>query len=324
MNMSKYERILEIFFRALRGEYISAIKLADEYGVSTKSIQRSISELRNFLANHRELVGNTELEYLRKDNSYRLKMEDFLTNKELFALLKVMIGTRALSSEDLLSVVNKLKKLTTPDDRQKLEKLIQKEMFLYAEIHHDCESVPDNLWRIVQCISEDKEISIDYYRMDRQWVTHRIRPKTIMFVDHYFYLIAYFSSGRTQIPYYFRIDRIKDITIHRHHENTQVVVPDVNEADLRNRSLFMWPGKLKNIRFEFSGPSLQSLKDKLPTAKVVAKLEGNKYLVEAEVYGGEGIKMWLLSQGSWVKVVAPDDFVEEMKAKIEEMRRLYC
>ena len=83
----------------------------------------------------------------------------------------------------------------------------------------------------------------------------------------------------------------------------------------------MWPGKLRTIRFEFSGPSVQAVLDKLPTAKIINCFEG-KYLIEAEVYG-DGIKMWLLSQGAWVKVIAPDEFVEEVKNEIKNMMLRY-
>ena len=41
MAGDKQDRTLEIFFRGIRGEDISIRKLADEYGVSTKSITRS-------------------------------------------------------------------------------------------------------------------------------------------------------------------------------------------------------------------------------------------------------------------------------------------
>lgn len=34
-------------------------------------------------------------------------------------------------------------------------------------------------------------------------------------------------------------------------------------------------------------------------------------------------KMWLLSQGSWVKATAPDEFVSEMCAEIEKMLKAY-
>lgn len=321
MENTKQYRVLEIFFRGLRGEDLSVQGLANEYEVSAKSITRSINELKDFLADHRELVGNTELQYSYSDKCYRLYMDEFLTNKELFALVEVMIGARAFSKMELLTLIDKLKKFTTPEDRPKLNELIRKELYHYPEVSHDCESVQDNLWKIVNCITERKEISIEYYRMDRKWVTHRLRPATVMFTDYYFYLIAFLTEGKTEKPYYFRMDRIKQITIHRKRFAVSDA-PAFDEGLLRKRSLFMWPGKLRTIRFEFSGPSVQAVLDKLPTAKIIERLGGNKYLIEAETYG-DGIKMWLLSQRSWVKVVSPESFVEDMKKEISAMLALY-
>lgn len=317
-NTNKY-RILEIFFRGLRGEDISVQKLAVEYAVSAKSVSRSINELKNFLADNRELVGNAELQYSHKDKCYRLYMDEFLSSKELFALVEVIIGARAFSQEELLELTAKLKRFTTPQDSKKLNEFIRKELYHYPEVKHDCESVQDNLWQLMNCTTEKKEISIDYYKMDRTFVTHRLLPASVMFTDYYFYLIA-FKAEDIHKPLYFRVDRIKNITEHR--KNEMKVVPEFDEGLLRKQSLFMWPGKLRTIRFEFSGPSVQAVLDKLPTAKIIECLGGNKYLIEAETYG-DGIKMWLLSQGAWVKVVAPQEFVGEFKEEINKMCERY-
>ena len=321
MSNTKQYRILEIFFRSLRGEDVSVQKLADEYQVSTKSVSRSIGELKNFLADHRDLVGNTELTYSHKDKCYRLYMDEFLTNHELFALVEVMIGARAFSKMELLTLVDKLERFTTGEDRATLAELIRKELYHYPEVKHDCDSVQQQLWQVVNCITHKKEISIEYYRMDRKWVTHRLRPASVMFTDYYFYLIAYMSEGKTDKPYYFRLDRIKHITEHRKRFNTDDM-PEFDEGALRARSLYMWPGTLRTIRFEFTGPSVQAVLDKLPTAKIIERLGDRRYLIEAETYG-DGIKMWLLSQGAWVKVVAPSDFVDEMKKEIGKMLEIY-
>ena len=320
MDNTKLDRVLEIFFRGLRGEDLSIQKMADEYAVSTKSISRSINDLKNFLADHRELVGQTELNYSHQDKCYRLHMDEFLSSKELFALVEVMIGARAFSKDDLLELTAKLKRFTTPEDRQKLNELVRKEIYHYPEVKHDCDSVVDYLWQIVNCINERHEISIDYYRMDRKWVTHRLRPASVFFTDYYFYLIAFLTEGKTEKPYYFRIDRIKEITVHR----KQFYVGDIptfDEGLLRERSLFMFPGKLQTIRFEFTGPSVQAVLDKIPTAKIIER-EGRKYTIEAETFG-TGIKMWLLSQGDWVKVIAPQSFVEEFTAELYRMVEYY-
>lgn len=321
MENTKQYRVLEIFFRGLRGEDISVQDLANEYNVSTKSITRSINELKNFLSDHRDLVGNTELQYSYTDKCYRLFMDELLTNKELFSVVEVLIGARAFSKMELLTIIDKLKKVTTPEDRPKMNELIRKELYHYPEIKHDCESVQDHVWKLVNCITEHKEISVEYYRMDRKWVTHRLRPASIMFTDYYFYLIAFRADKEKDKPYYFRIDRIKQIVEHRKKFDGFEAL-DFDEGLLRKRSLFMWPGELRTIRFEFSGPSVQAVLDKLPTAKIIERLGNDRYLIEAETYG-DGIKMWLLSQGSWVKVVAPEEFVKEMKREIKAVFEHY-
>ena len=321
MENTKQYRVLEIFFRGLRGEDLSVRELANEYSVSTKSITRSINDLKAFLADHRELVGNAELLYSHRDKCYRLHMPEFLSSKELFALLEVIIGSRAFSKEELLELTGKLKHFTTPGDRRTLAELVRRELYHYPEVRHDCDSVQERLWQLVGCIENMQEISISYYRMDRRLNTYRLRPASVLFMDYYFYLIAFKVDGDPEEPRYFRIDRIKELTIHRKHFTT-AGSPAFDEGLLRQRSLFMWPGKLRTIRFEFSGPSVQAVLDKLPTAKIIERLGGNKYLIEAEVYG-DGIKMWLLSQGAWVKVVAPQDFVEDMRQTICSMKKLY-
>ena len=103
MENTRRDRVLEIFFRGLRGEDLCVQKLADEYEVSTKSITRSLNDLKAFLADHRELVGHTELQYSHRDKCYRLYMDEFLSSKELFAVVEVLIGARAFPRRNFCS-----------------------------------------------------------------------------------------------------------------------------------------------------------------------------------------------------------------------------
>lgn len=320
MEHTKQERVLAIFYRAMRGEDLLVRQLADEFCTSTKSITRDINDIKAFFADNRELVGNSELIYSHQSKAYRLHLDDFLSSKELLALLEVIIGARAFSKLELLELVNKLKRFTSTEDRSLLEILVRNELYYYTEVKHDCESVQDMLWQLAHCIRECREISIDYYRTDRAFVTHRLRPASVMFADYYFYFIAFPVDGDLENPLYFRVDRIRRITVHRK-KSTLQNIPAFNEGELRQRSLFMWPGKLRTIRFEFSGPSVQAMLDRLPTAKIIEVKDG-KQIIEAEVYG-DGIKMWLLSQGSWVKVIDPPEFIEEMWSEIEKMIKSY-
>ena len=109
MEHQKNKRMLEIFFRALRGEQISLKQLAEEYQVSTKSINRDISEIQDFLTEHRELMQNAELAYSQREKAYIMTSDEFLKNKELFAVVKVLLGSRCFSKDEILTLISKLK-----------------------------------------------------------------------------------------------------------------------------------------------------------------------------------------------------------------------
>ena len=313
--------MLEIFMRSLRGEAVSVKKLADEYGVSTKSISRDISSIQNFLAEHRELMQNAEITYSHKDKAYRLSNDEFLKNKELFALVKILLGSRSLNRDDMLRIIEKLKSFTTTGDRESLEHIIRKEVYHYHEVKADCPSVIDNLWKVIGAIEDRRMLSIDYFQKSRNRVKVKLLPAAVMFSEYYFYLIAYVADDPTFRAQHFRIDRIVGITEHREHfELTKE--QDFDEGALRERNQFMFPGENIKIRFEFWGSSLQAVLDRIPTAKVIEK-RGDVNVIEAEVNDGRGIIMYLLSLGEYARVLSPAPFVEKLKREIEAMRNLY-
>lgn len=317
---TKKYRLLDIFYRAMRGEEIVVQTLANDYGVTTKSISRDISEIRNFLAEKRDLVSHAELKYVSKSKSYQLEFENFLLSKELLAIIKVIIGSRALSQDELLEIINKLKAFTTVRDRKILEELIRKETFHYNEVKHDCNSVIDTLWQLTGCIHEKKEITISYWKQQRERVDRRLRPIAIMFSDYYFYLIGYRCDTNDGVPLFYRIDRIVNIVEHR----TNFTLPrelSFDEGDLRNKIQFMYSGKPRKVRFSYTGPSVQAILDRIATARVIEKV-GNTSIIEAETIG-TGINMYLLAQGARVKALEPPEFVEEMRAEVIKMKALY-
>ena len=321
MNQEISDRTLEIFYTLIRGECLSNRKIADKYGVSSRTISRDISRIQNYFYEHRDIMNNAEIVYSHKDKAYILKSDEFLKNSELFALVKVILGARCFSKEDTLTLIRKIKQFTTPNDRNLLESIIKKEVFHYREVRSDCDSVIDNLWRIVQCIEQRRCISIRYIKMDRTEVIRKLHPSAVMFSEYYFYLIAYEPDGEPAKAKYYRIDRIRSIVEHRE-KYVLDQSNDFDEGELREKNQFMFPGDLVQITFEFSGLSLQSVLDRLPTARVIEKND-SKSIVTAEVNYGRGLIMYLLSQGSWIKVLSPQPLIDDMKGEIQKMAQHY-
>ena len=205
-------------------------------------------------------------------------------------------------------------------DKGILDELLEKELYHYNEVKHDCKNVIDNLWQLTRCIHEKIEISVTYYKVDRKLVERKIKPVAIMFSDYYFYLIAYHSDKDDWKPLYYRVDRIINIIKHRN-SFTIDKIHDFDEGELRSKIQFMFPGELRNIKFEYTGPSVQAILDKIPTAKII-EIRGNTKVIEAKTYG-RGINMFLLSQGKMVKVLEPQTLVEEIKEELKVLVQNY-
>ena len=60
----------------------------------------------------------------------------------------------------------------------------------------------------------------------------------------------------------------------------------------------MYGGKLERIKFKYTGPSIEAVLDRLPTAEIISQDEDG-WTVEAEVFG-KGVDMWLRSQGKLI------------------------
>ena len=60
---------------------------------------------------------------------------------------------------------------------------------------------------------------------------------------------------------------------------------------------------LQKKQFLYTGPDINAVLDRLPTAKAVKQKDGS-YLVDVEVFGSIGLTMWLNSQGDYVKILS--------------------
>lgn len=312
----KEERLLKIFYVLLRGEEVRISDLANQYDVSTRTISRDLGLIKCILADNRELFGNAEIIYDKAKRAYCLITDVILKANELLAVVEIMIGSRGLEKSELVSIVDKLQKQVSCNDKKKLSKLMQKELFSYKEIKHDEKNLIENLWKLSNIIEDKNVITITYFKMNREKVKRKIYPEAIMFSEYYFYLIAH-DAESDQVKY-FRVDRIVDMVVHR--QKYQLPQP-TDEGKLRNEIQYMWPGDYQRIRFEFTGPSVQAVLDKIPKAEIVEKKDG-KYIIEADVLG-DGILFFLLSQGPWVKVLEPKELVKKIREQIKSMSDLY-
>ncbi len=300
---NKGQRLLGIYHRLSRGELISKEVLAREYGVTEKSIQRDIDDIRSYLAGDRD-KGAADICYDRQAKGYRLVEEESrcLTRKEILAMAKILLESRAFAKEELHTILDKLIDACPQSGRQVVEDLVRNEAFCYVPPRHG-RKLLDALWDISLFIKKKEIIRLHYRRQDGAERQHTLKPVALLFSEFYFYLVAY-KDEETSFPTVFRVDRIE--TMEKTGDHFQVPYRDrFKDGEFRKRVQFMYPGVLRRVTFTYSGPSVEAVLDRLPTARILSRKDGI-YILNAEAYG-KGLDMWLGSQGKWVKVLQSEE-----------------
>lgn len=300
---NKGQRLLGIFDRLSRGELISKEVLAREYGVTEKSIQRDIDDIRSYLAGDRD-EGAADICYDRQAKGYRLVEEESrcLTRKEILAMAKILLESRAFAKEELHTILDKLIEACPREGRKVVEDMIRNETFCYVPPRHG-KKLLDALWDISLFIKNREIIRFSYKRQDGAEKEHTAKPVALLFSEFYFYLVAY-KEEETEFPTIFRVDRIG--TMEKTENHFQVLYQDrFKDGEFRKRVQFMYPGVLRRVTFTYSGPSVEAVLDRLPTARILSHKDGI-YTLTAEAYG-KGLDMWLGSQEKWVKVLQSEE-----------------
>ncbi len=294
---NKAFRLLKMYEQVLHGKALRKDNLASEFNVTAKTVQRDIESLRTYLEDK-----NQNIRYDRKLDCYKLEHSEscVLNQKDIFALCKILIESRAFNKSEFEELMGKLLSQLLPEQVQPVKERIANEMFNYLPLQHG-KPLLNILWDLAKIISNRRLTHIWYIKQDKTPRDYLIKPVGIMFSEFYFYLIARLADESNDCYRVYRIDRITDMVVKD--EKFDIPYADkFSEAEFRKRVQFMYSGPLKRVKFIYKGPNVEAVIDRLPTANIVKTLDNGHLVITAESYG-DGIDMWLRSQGEWVEVI---------------------
>ena len=309
----KAERVLSIYSKLKSGKVVFKEKESKEYNVSSRTIQRDIADIQCFLQNQNIKTGTLEeIVYDKGCGGYILqtKNRNQLEGKEILAIARVLLDSRALMKSEMFPIVRKLINLCIDESEGKMiAELLRNEMFHYVELKHG-KALLKLLWDLERAIKKNQCLEIKYKKLKNQEEVYRkIKPVGIMFSDYYFYLAAFiedidrdemFQNPKDIYPTIYRVDRLQDIE----YLDEYFVIPyseRFEEGEFRKRVQFMYGGKLNVVRMKCTEQCLEAVLDRLPTAEIVRK-EEDGYVVQAETFG-DGIGLWVNGQGAGVRLM---------------------
>ena len=235
-----------------------------------------------------------------------------LSDGEMLAICKILLESRALPKEEMDSILDKLLACRAGEDKRgQLREVVANERLYYLEPHHG-KPLTEKLWTLAQAILEHRILEVSYRTQTGESKHRCLQPVGLMFSEFYFYLTAFlkdvdrakeFENPEDPYPTIYRVDRMEEVQV----QEERFHVPygqRFSEGEFRKRIQFMYGGRLRTVRFTYSGPSVEAILDRLPTAKICRERDG-MYEIQAEVFG-KGIEMWLRSQGSQIVLLDQD------------------
>ena len=118
---AKSARMLDIYARLMAGQVLNKTALAEEYGVTLRSIQRDMESLRFFLM---EKGLPQEVIYDRSMKGYRMvnSVPSGLSNSETLAVCKILLESRSMRRDEMLPILDKLVECAVPQEQRRAVK----------------------------------------------------------------------------------------------------------------------------------------------------------------------------------------------------------
>ena len=312
----KVERILCLWNILMRGRGVTREELAAKLKVNERTVSRYFADIRGCLAAMEESDGiHRRLIHSREEGVYKMINEggEYLTSGELFAVCKILLSSKAFHKVEMKALLERLlQNLASSEERTEIDEYIKNELFEYAEPNHKNPDM-DLLWKITRAIHQHHVIAFDHKKISAETSSpHAARPLGILFSEFYFYVAARpdrgIKTGATSPLKIYRLDRMTSV-IDTEKTFEEPYIDRFREGEFKNRVQFMYSGKKIHLEFIYKGLSLEAVLDRLPTAKARKRDDGS-WSISADVLG-EGILMWLLSQGANVNVLAPESIRQE-------------
>lgn len=304
MGMSKYNRLLHILNLLRSRRNLNAERLAQECGVTERTIYRDMIALSE---------ANIPLYY---DRGYKLASDIFLPPLNLefdeYTFLKLALESTPLTRTDKYSTV--AKKIRAKIEAGLSKSVRSQKRFMPTtsiELPHSVKSSSSTRFfgTIETAISEARCFDLSYDSI-QSGETHRvIEPYFLVFRRNAFYFVGY-CRLRGEIRT-FRIDRILSMEL----MSERFIRPsDITAATYFADSWGVFGGKSVEVTVRFTGTAAKVVTSTPhhPKERISSKRADGSVTYRVITTGLEEIGRWILGFGSEAEVLEPEELREQL------------
>ena len=299
------DRLIQIIFLLLRHENITAKQLAQDLGVSTRTIYRDINTLSIAgipITSQKGYGGGLSLlEGFALDKSYFTQEEQ----SNIIQALQILKSSHYPDADRTLNKVAGLFSHTLQSD--------------WLEIDFSYWGSPEkerrNMTALERAVINKYVIKFTYYNSELTITEQTVEPLKLLFKSHSWYLIA-FSRRREEIRTY-KLSRIRNLQI------TDQLFDRSLPADFSLTPAYQEEYNIPLFKLRFSEKIAYKVYDEFQE-EYIKKLEDGTLEVTFRYQLSDWTFLYLLSFGEYVEIIEPVEARMLLKEKAQKILALYC
>lgn len=319
----KLYRLAEIMLdRTDEDHYISMPEIMDalaEYNVTAdrKSIYNDLRDLSVLgVEVEGEPIGN-RYHYHVVNRTFELP--------ELKLLVDAIQSSKFITEKKSNALIKKLETLVSRYDAQKL----QRQVYVSGRIKTMNESIYYTVDAIHHAISENKKIKFQYFqwnvkkemelRHNGAW--YHISPWGLSWDDENYYLVGY-DADAGMIKHY-RVDKMLHIKMSDEAREGKEHFKKLDMADYAKKSFGMFGGKEQTVKLLVHNKLAGVIIDRFGKNVIMIPTDEEHFNVNVDVHVSRQFLGWVFSLGEDIKIVGPEDVVEQMQIEMDRLIEQY-
>lgn len=244
---------------------------------------------------------------------------------ELKLLVDAIQSSKFITERKTNALIKKLETLVSKYDAAKL----QRQVYVSGRIKTMNESIYYTVDAIHNAISENKKIKFQYF----QWnvkkemelrhggVFYHISPWGLSWDDENYYLVGYDSEA--QLIKHYRVDKMLHIQMTDESREGKEYFKKLDMADYSKKSFGMFAGKEQSVKLLVENNLAGVIIDRFGKDIMLIPADADHFTVNVKVHVSRQFLGWIISLGEGVKIVGPNEVVEQVKEEIQRLTRQY-
>lgn len=263
-------------------------------------------------------------EQIGRETYYHVGAREFEI-AEVKLLIDAIQSSKFITQTKSRELITKIKKFVSEYQARQL----QRQVFINDRVKNMNESVYYNVDDIYTAINDNRKIKFKYYKwsIEKKLVARHngdwfvVSPWALTWDDENYYLVAY-DDLDSKIKHY-RVDKMMRLSVEGDMREGKEIFKNFDMAAYSKATFGMYSGKKTRVHIQFPNNMCGVFIDRFGKEVSFRKVDEDNSSVAVDVAISPQFFGWIFSLGREVKVVGPDEVVDQMKIAADEFARNY-